>query len=1558
MSPRKRQTVSFESLDHMSDYCNTTDSVSGNFEPPTSPIEVVSKAELLEYEADVQQAARKFVESVCQRVQPTKEIKLVFQATHKPSPWFDDVISAVAASGRVERIKESGKEAWQARDVSKMQAGDDIPEEGALVRYLYTTAADKLVVSPTDMRLYVEMFVTTKNDAAMTAWWQQQQGNVHGVLQLLGQLNLLQKDAIDDLRYEWRQPSSDGSEIVDDGMHYVPDEHALLAFLASRPRALVATQTKGELHALLLAYRLSTAPLSFRTWWVTSWMDPLQRLYGRLRALGVVTSSNKGKSYEWNIPQLLACVNQPSLPRLHASISHDDDDTLAYDLSVASVAQSILQRMQSKGPVKIFTLHYQSKAKPCAWYNDVVSRMEASGTIEEALVDGAQVWRATSLSNSSPPAGPRIPKIPQEGALLYHLVCDAACITVRDDLSARIAAFDVPAFVAWYTAQEDSTSAVLQLLGSLSLLRGAGTVASPFKWSIRPLSKSTGKGLPEEELLLHFLAVCPSRLVATSTVGSFLVLLQSFREALPEISAFRRWWMYALTPPGPHVLTRLASLGVIKSNRPIVAAKCDFKNHLTWCIGSLVQRLSTAPTKIITREWVTLLTMDSPLLEACHAASLNYTPTEAVQELVASYTKDMAACFKASTKPKGVLYSATKIKKKIRKLNLTGDASLEAILAYVVNQLAACPELQLVRSKKGAAHFHLKPSQAEIVPTETLVGGIATSPSQSPHPTKEGTSFPHNTVPTESLRKLTATCLQKALKYLKPPTQVFCPAKIQTKISKLSREMCGRASHATVLAYVIDRLAATLPVHVTLLQNGVVKIHLKERMQTSGARLDDDDMSLSSTSSSWQVPKASTNDIPDMVNCRCLRSNNEFEPEIGPRESTNTDLTTKHCNATCTTTCDDGVYVPTMDVQILAAVCVGEASRITTSDMYWGARIEKKVRKLPPEALGGAPPDVVLAHVVNTIASACPHLYVTRNAKGATIVRVRDAILNTAAKGHPPPHQAMARGWRALDGDQPAGSVDSLEERGMQAPDEVPTSNHQLDDTITTRTVGDDGDVARSDLVDRSAPSWDLLSSHHCPGDIPLEGTLVQYLYRARGAIRLVDELTIQLDAFATCFASDTQVTTWLERGRHEETVVKCLHRLGVLVGQGTPERPFRWPRQPLPCSNNVEALPEESKLLALLADAPTWLLSVRFKVDVAALLQVFVYRLPPSSPFVAWRATAASPVDAVCRRLVALGVLRCHDDLSSPLTWDVVALLDLLEPTLPITADDEMLSDKADSLMKARMLASVQSDVDKYAATALEHIVQLQDELVAHLTTQSSQHSEDIDRGGVVAAFLKSIAEQMRREPRLRATNASGKVDHIFPLEHLTPSHEVIMVDDTAMSAAIAKYDESALEGDVDQPEEQSEGLVDDEAPSMARLTDDGAPRPSALSTSLHDVISNADRPLTLATVSVELVFESGRLGPEQIFSETERHHPVDVNPSNVPSSESYVFPTPATMVKARKITCEDNEASTRSNSATSLSKKERSVVAGVAATAGTEAPVVRKQRRCRPSPQAPPKQ
>ncbi|KAF0695159.1 Aste57867_14004 [Aphanomyces stellatus] len=111
---------------------------------------VVSDADLLAYQADVDAAAAKWLEAVLRRGRPVGEYELICEAAQKPCSWFADVTAAMARTGCVERVQDaSGFDAWQVSsgapppdvECSELAEGAVVPDIAAFARHAARAAA-------------------------------------------------------------------------------------------------------------------------------------------------------------------------------------------------------------------------------------------------------------------------------------------------------------------------------------------------------------------------------------------------------------------------------------------------------------------------------------------------------------------------------------------------------------------------------------------------------------------------------------------------------------------------------------------------------------------------------------------------------------------------------------------------------------------------------------------------------------------------------------------------------------------------------------------------------------------------------------------------------------------------------------------------------------------------------------------------------------------------------------------------------------------------------------------------------------------------------------------------------------------------------------------------------------------------------------------------------------------------------------------------------------------------------------------------------------------------
>ncbi|KAF0684421.1 Aste57867_23604 [Aphanomyces stellatus] len=495
---------------------------------------ILNNTELCQYESDVVDFAGKFTFDICKRGRPIVEFALVSAAAQKSATWLKDVLSILSTSERIERVHKGTQYVWQLRQNPK-PCRIVIPNEGGLVKYLYRTARNKNTIAMRELRAHINMFAMDRENGPFLAWWEQNDASTQVVSTFLCNLGLLCSNEIGNDAFEWT-----ASNNLQDGVETplpVPDFKELLASLAENPSSLVLTTKQPELHHLILSFRLSTASLLFRFWWVTSSVPPEKTVQNCLINLGIL----QGREL-LNIILYSCRSTNISLP---PPVS--DEDVFAYDENVLSSSNSILARTKEKGDVKVSSIMRLAKTKPCAWYCDVLYLIESSGCVQRVVESGLSIWRAKNHC--------KIPKwesqfnIPNEASLIWYILSDSVLPTAKSELKIRVEAFaaiDHEIFGTWWSKEGD-IDIIVHMLQCVSLLKSS-TKSSLFEWAEKSsLILPFEEKVPDEDALLCYLAQTPSRLLVIQSALDLLGVLHLFRQSLSPASVFRRWFVSLLT---------------------------------------------------------------------------------------------------------------------------------------------------------------------------------------------------------------------------------------------------------------------------------------------------------------------------------------------------------------------------------------------------------------------------------------------------------------------------------------------------------------------------------------------------------------------------------------------------------------------------------------------------------------------------------------------------------------------------------------------------------------------------------------------------------------------------------------------------------------------------------------------------------------------------------------------------------------------------------------------------------------------------------------------------
>ncbi|KAF0694195.1 hypothetical protein As57867_014853, partial [Aphanomyces stellatus] len=253
---------------------------------------------------------------------------LVKRAVTSPAAWYDDVMSFVALSQRVQKVKHNGLDVWRAVDVPLEISTTPykIPREGSLVCSL--VACSHNIKSTYDLAQRLSEF----GDSTFQKWWNADpSANALIMLELLIKLGLVARgneteidDEDTDSHIEalhWSttttHQSRDEPEPEDRANRALPGEAQLLHFLAQTPSRLIVVCTPVELLGLVGKFRQAAPPTSpFRIWWMTSTTPPLPAVVRRLRHLGVLRGAGyERQPFQWTFSALLPWF-QPALDAL------------------------------------------------------------------------------------------------------------------------------------------------------------------------------------------------------------------------------------------------------------------------------------------------------------------------------------------------------------------------------------------------------------------------------------------------------------------------------------------------------------------------------------------------------------------------------------------------------------------------------------------------------------------------------------------------------------------------------------------------------------------------------------------------------------------------------------------------------------------------------------------------------------------------------------------------------------------------------------------------------------------------------------------------------------------------------------------------------------------------------------------------------------------------------------------------------------------------------------------------------------------------------------------
>ncbi|KAG9415755.1 Uncharacterized protein ycf45 [Aphanomyces cochlioides] len=243
---------------------------------------------------------------------------------------------------------------------------------------------------------------------------------------------------------------------------------------------------------------------------------------------------------------------------LHANC----DEVQLYELNVGVTAAYYLRRVKELhgGSLGIGELVERARDRPCSWLPDVLAVIHKSGGVETINEESQVVWRAVVSDKSHFTTA-----IPQEGRLVWLIFSKRSTIGSLSDLNLVLATFAASNedFQQWRNSVENSSMHVQAFLIQLKLLK-VKKLSFEYIWTdyVRKVNATTDS-LPDESLLLRFLADHPSIMLEIHTELDLLAKLSDVRVGLGPSSSFCHWWIDVDVSPKSRVQARLVDLGVL-----------------------------------------------------------------------------------------------------------------------------------------------------------------------------------------------------------------------------------------------------------------------------------------------------------------------------------------------------------------------------------------------------------------------------------------------------------------------------------------------------------------------------------------------------------------------------------------------------------------------------------------------------------------------------------------------------------------------------------------------------------------------------------------------------------------------------------------------------------------------------------------------------------------------------------------------------------------------------------------------------------------------------------
>ncbi|KAH9127911.1 hypothetical protein AeMF1_001844 [Aphanomyces euteiches] len=264
--------------------------------------------------------------------------------------------------------------------------------------------------------------------------------------------------------------------------------------------------------------------------------------------------------------QRLAVGNDSSSAKTDVAVdfqrSLHANPVMKYELNVGVTAAYYLRRVKELhgGSLGIGELVERARDRPCSWLPDVLAAIHKSGVVETINEESQVVWRAIVSDKSLFTTA-----IPQEGRLIWLIFSKRSTIGNLFDLNLVLATFAASNedFQQWRNSVENSSMHVQAFLIQLKLLK-VKKLSFEYVWTdyVRQVN-ATSDSLPDESLLLRFLADHPSIMLEIHTELDLLAKLSNVRVVLGPSSSFCQWWISVDVSPKSRVQARLVDLGVL-----------------------------------------------------------------------------------------------------------------------------------------------------------------------------------------------------------------------------------------------------------------------------------------------------------------------------------------------------------------------------------------------------------------------------------------------------------------------------------------------------------------------------------------------------------------------------------------------------------------------------------------------------------------------------------------------------------------------------------------------------------------------------------------------------------------------------------------------------------------------------------------------------------------------------------------------------------------------------------------------------------------------------------